>query len=58
MQHNSEEFPLEVTEDCWVPPHLSQSFVACKWGSHVFHPVAPNNFKPKFVRIVMQNLNF
>jgi hypothetical protein len=40
MQHNSEEFPLEVTEDCWAPPHLLQSFVACKWGSHIFHPVA------------------
>jgi hypothetical protein len=23
-----------------VPPPLLQSFVACKWGSHVFHPVA------------------
>jgi hypothetical protein len=31
---------LEVTEDCWVPPPVLQSFVACKWGSHSLHPDA------------------
>jgi hypothetical protein len=31
---------LEGTEDCWVPPPLSQSFVACNWGNHSFHPNA------------------
>jgi hypothetical protein len=31
---------LEGTEDCWAPPPLLQSFVACKWGSHSFFPDA------------------
>jgi hypothetical protein len=37
MKCSTEEPPLEVTEDCWVPPHLLQSFVACNLGSHSFH---------------------
>jgi hypothetical protein len=40
MKCSTEEAPLEVTEDCWVPPPVSQSFVACKWGSHSLHPDA------------------
>jgi hypothetical protein len=40
MQCSTEEFPFEGTEDCWVPPPLSQSFVACEWGSHSLHPGA------------------
>jgi hypothetical protein len=40
MQRSTEEFPLEGTEDCWVPPPLLQSFVACNWGSHSFCPNA------------------
>jgi hypothetical protein len=31
---------LEVTEDCWVPPPVLQSFVACEWGSHSLCPDA------------------
>ena len=40
MKCSTEEPPLEVTEDCWVPPPVSQSFVACKWGSHSLRPDA------------------
>jgi hypothetical protein len=40
MKCSTEEAPLEVTEDCWVPPPVSQSFVACMWGSHSLHPDA------------------
>jgi hypothetical protein len=36
MQCSTEEFPSEGTEDCWAPPPLSQSSVACKWVSHSF----------------------
>jgi hypothetical protein len=32
MKCSTEESPSEGTEDCWVPPPLLQSFVACKWG--------------------------
>jgi hypothetical protein len=37
---STEEFPLEGTEGCWAPPPLSQSFVACRWGSDSFCPDA------------------
>jgi hypothetical protein len=40
MQHSTEESSLEGTEECWVPPPLLQSFVACNWGSHSFCPDA------------------
>jgi hypothetical protein len=40
MKCSTEEFRLEGTEDCWVPPPLSQSSVACKWGNHSFCPEA------------------
>jgi hypothetical protein len=40
MQCSTEEFWMEGTEDCWVPPPLSQSSDACKWGRHSFCPEA------------------
>jgi hypothetical protein len=40
MQCSTEEFWFKGTEDCWVPPPLSQSSVACKWGRHSFCPEA------------------
>jgi hypothetical protein len=40
MKCSTEGPPLEVTENCRAPPHLSQSFVACEWGSHSLHPDA------------------
>jgi hypothetical protein len=38
MKCSTRECPSEVTEDCWAPPHLLQSFVACEWVSHSFSP--------------------
>jgi hypothetical protein len=40
MKCSTEESPSEGTEDCWVPPPLLLSFVACKCGSHSFCPDA------------------
>jgi hypothetical protein len=40
MKCSTEEQPLEVPEDYWVPPPVSQSFVSCKWVSHSLRPDA------------------
>jgi hypothetical protein len=40
MKCSTEESPSEGTEDCWVPPPLLQSFVACKWRGYSFDPDA------------------
>ncbi len=52
MQCSTEESPLEGAEDCWVPPRLLQSFVACKWGSHSFHPDAASFCYHKEVKLL------